>query len=140
MEKKKNQRGERREREGTADLFHSCERCACNANSLHPSRLDKTARGVSSAGLKRTTCHFSSTRTRAGVSFWMILVLAARAQKHDSRARTVHENYTGEPILAFALFFIRHERHGSNVHLHVLSMGKGKVTTAGGPETTQNMT
>lgn len=30
------------ESEGATDLFHSCERCACNANSLHPSRFDKT--------------------------------------------------------------------------------------------------
>lgn len=30
------------ETEGTADLFHSCRRCDCNAKSLHPSHSEKT--------------------------------------------------------------------------------------------------
>lgn len=32
--------------EGAADLFHSCKRCACNANSLHPSRWAEAAEAV----------------------------------------------------------------------------------------------
>lgn len=71
------------------DLFHSCERCACNANSLHPSLLRRSSGSVERKGVltrapNAANSHFSSRRRRAAKDFFlkMRLIWAACTQRH----------------------------------------------------------
>lgn len=60
------------ETEGTADLFHSCRRCDCNANSLHPSHSEKTVWKEGAAEMHHMTylhlvwAKYSSSKTIDG--------------------------------------------------------------------------
>lgn len=69
VSRRKRDREMSEESEGASDLLHSCTRCACNANSLHPSRPAKTEaawrEGMCSAELKGSDCHSPSAQRRA---------------------------------------------------------------------------
>ena len=82
-------------------LFHSCKRCACNVNSLHPSRFAKN-RGsvegrVSLAELKRSKLSFFLSHIQAQeMLLEMRLMWAARTEKHKARWGTPRVNQKRE--------------------------------------------
>lgn len=94
--------------EGVTDLFHSCKRCACNANSLHPSRFAKTEAVWGEGSLRLSsdvaTVILPHHIQAEEILFEMRLVWEART--HRARWGTPQENQKREPALQTQVCFL----------------------------------